>query len=409
VGLFAGLLLVRWMEKDDYAAYTLAASALAFLNISTDLGLSAAVLALGGQCHGDNDRLARLVRSALYYRRLLLAYCAPVMLSLLPWIFHHHGWTGYTPWLISLAVLASTWFHAGAAVYGAVLKLQYAILPLQIVDATANGIRLTSILLLGSGHITALAAVFINLLGSLWQYAGNHANVSRRLRGTRQAQPIEHAALWQFTRPLIASNLFYAMQGQIAIWLVTWVAPSVAIAEVGALGRLGQLVLFLNMFVTLLVQPYLARLKDQQLYRARVLQISLAETAGALAIATSGYLFPALWLHILGARYAGLGSEAALMITLAAIVFLGDCFYYSLIARCHTVRQWLRIPVTIAGIAIGALLSPPIGTRAAIIFQFYMLAPYTVLQGVLLVKYLRTCRVASERPAVLIQRGVLTS
>src|SRR4026208_536897 len=84
VGLFAGLLLVRWMEKDDYAAYTLAASALAFLHISTRLGRSAAGLALGGRCHGDNDRLARLVRSALYYRRLLLAYCAPVMLSLLP-------------------------------------------------------------------------------------------------------------------------------------------------------------------------------------------------------------------------------------------------------------------------------------------------------------------------------------
>jgi O-antigen/teichoic acid export membrane protein len=387
--LFTGLLLVRWMDKSSYAEYTLASSALAFLNASTDLGLSSAIVGLGGRCYADGAQLSRLIDGALAYRRLLLLGCAPVLLTLLPLILNRHGWTGPDVWLIALLVLLSSWIQGGAVIYGSVLKLQYAVMRIQAVDITANVVRMLSVLLLGSGRISVLAALSLNLLGSTCQFAGNRLQASPYLAQRAAYGTRERTMLWDFTRPLIAANLFYAAQGQIAIWMVGIFAAPAAIAEVGALARLGQVILFLNMCVTLMVHPYLARIQDTAVYRTRAWQIGALEASAASMLIFSAWLLPGVWLQILGPKYLNLQHEVALAITLSALLFVGDACYFSLIARCHTTNQWLRIPVTITGIVAGALISPPVTTYSAVVFQYYALLPYAALEIALLTKYLR--------------------
>lgn len=389
LALITGLLLVRWMDTQAYAEYTLAASALAVLNVATDLGLSSAVVGLGGRCHADSRQLVSLMDAALGYRRRLLYGAAPVLVAALAWIFGRHGWPAGTAWLISALVLLSSWLQAGGVIYGAVLKVQFAIAPMQIIDATAGVIRLASVLLLGSGRIGAVTAVAVNVLGSAWQFAGNRSRAAVYLAAGAHVAGSAKTAIWKFTRPLVAANLFYATQGQITIWLVSLLAPAVAIAEVGALGRLAQIALLGNITVTSLVQPYLARLRDERC-RTRVLQITLMEAAAAMLLVISGLAFPRAWLLILGVHYNGLEREVMLVIALTGIVFLGDCCYFSLIARCQTAHQWLRIPVTVTGIAVGAMVSPPSATLPAVTFQYFVVAPYTLLQALLLLRYLHT-------------------
>jgi O-antigen/teichoic acid export membrane protein len=388
LALLTGLLLVRWMDKQAYAQYTLAASALAILNVVTDLGLSSAVLAIGGRYHTDGASLTGLVKTALRYRRGFLYGSVPVLLLVMPWVFSTHGWPSSTAWLITIAVLLSSWFQAGAVIYGAVLRLHFAIGHVQTVDAIAGTIRIASVILLGAGQLSAVVALAINLLGSVWQFTGNRLSAARYLTDGVPCGPRHLKAVWGFTHPLIAANLFYAAQGQITIWLVSFLAPVAAIAEVGALGRLGQVALLLSTPVTFLVQPYLARLPSKTLYRIRVLQIGFVEAMGAVLLAFSGFALPKLWLFLLGARYAGLGTEVMLAIVLASFVFLGDCFYFALIARCQTRHQWLRIPMTLVGVVAGCILSPPVNVMAAVVFQFYAITPYVLLQGFLLTQYL---------------------
>lgn len=388
LALVTGLLLVRWMTKQQYAEYTLAASGLAMLNVTTDLGLSSAVLGIGGQRRGDSAAFTSLIHSALHYRRRLLYGIAPALLIALPWMFARHGWPLFTGAVISLLVFTASWLQAGAVIYGTVLKLEFAIAPLQLIDAVGGAIRLAAVLLLGAGRITALVAVAINLLGSAWQFAGNRARTAAYLAPAVRTQKHEQQAIWDFTRPLVAANLFYAAQGQLTIWLVGIFAPVAAIAEVGALGRLGQVTLLMNTSVALLVQPYLARLSIEGPYRIRLLQITLLEGAAAIGLILSGLCWPQLWLRILGGRYQALEREVTLAIVLAGVVFLGDCFYLSLIARSRTGFQWLRIPAAVSGILLGAIVSPPATTMNAIVFQFFVVIPYVVLQAYLLARYL---------------------
>lgn len=388
LALVTGLLLVRWMTKQQYAEYTLAASGLAILNVTTDLGLSSAVLGIGGQLRGDSTTFTGLIHAALRYRRGLLYGIAPALFIALPWTFARHGWPLFTAVVIALLVFIASWLQAGAVIYGTVLKLEFAIAPLQLIDAIGGAIRLASVLLLGVGRITALNAVAINMLGSAWQFAGNRARASAYLRRGVRAGEREQQAIWDFTRPLAAANLFYAAQGQITVWLAGILAPVTAIAEVGALSRLGQVTLLMNTAVALLVQPYLARLPIKGPYRVRLLQITMLEGVAAVTLILSGLCWPQLWLRILGWRYQALEREVMMAIVLAGVVFLGDCFYLSLIARSRTGYQWLRIPTALSGIFLGAILSPPVTTMSAIVFQFFVVIPYVVLQAYLLGRYL---------------------
>jgi len=186
----------------------------------------------------------------------------------------------------------------------------------------------------------------------------------------------------------VAANLFYAAQGQLTIWLAGIFAPATAVAEVGALGRLGQVTLLMNTSVALLVQPYLARLPIKGPFRVRLLQITMLQGAAAITLILSGLCWPQLWLRILGWRYQALEREVTLAIVLAGVVFLGDCFYLSLIARSRTGYQWLRIPAALSGILLGAILSPPATTMNAIVFQFFVVIPYVILEACLLARYL---------------------
>ena len=96
----------------------------------------------------------------------------------------------------------------------------------------------------------------------------------------------------------------------------------------------------------------------------------------------------AVVVRILGWRYQALEREVMMAIVLAGVVFLGDCFYLSLIARSRTGYQWLRIPAALSGILLGAILSPPNTTMSAIVFQFFVVIPYVILQAYLLGRYL---------------------
>ena len=67
--------------------------------------------------------------------------------------------------------------------------------------------------MLGTGRITALTAVAINLLASTWQFAGNRARASGYLaRGVHSGER-EQQAIWDFTRPLVAATLAGAFVG----------------------------------------------------------------------------------------------------------------------------------------------------------------------------------------------------
>ena len=78
MGFVGGLIVVRSLTKEEYAIYTIAGSALGLLTVLSDLGVSNALLTLGGRVWQDDDRLAQLVRSGLKLQWLFFAVAASI-------------------------------------------------------------------------------------------------------------------------------------------------------------------------------------------------------------------------------------------------------------------------------------------------------------------------------------------
>jgi O-antigen/teichoic acid export membrane protein len=139
----------------------------------------------------------------------------------------------------------------------------------------------------------------------------------------------------RYVLPNLPSLVFFALQGQISLFLISFFGQTRSIAEVGALGRLGQIFLLLSGFNGAVIEPFMARLP-----KARVLQSYLTVLAVAssvcVVICMVGFFEPKLLLLLLGARYASLQRETGWLV-------LGSCMAY-LVGVTWTMgaaRRWI--------------------------------------------------------------------
>ena len=58
-----GLMLVRWLPKEEYALFTIANSVQASLMLMSDMGLTVGLVSIGGQVWNDPPAFAKLIAS----------------------------------------------------------------------------------------------------------------------------------------------------------------------------------------------------------------------------------------------------------------------------------------------------------------------------------------------------------
>ena len=124
-----------------------------------------------------------------------------------------------------------------------------------------------------------------------------------------------------YIAPLIPGMIFAAFQGQIAIALITLFGKTQNIAEVGALGRLGQLFTLLNTFNQVIIEPYIARVSRTSL-TVRYLQVAASQVAVGAGLSTLAVWFPAPLLWIIGPRYAQLRGEVGWVAMTASVNYV---------------------------------------------------------------------------------------
>jgi O-antigen/teichoic acid export membrane protein len=139
----------------------------------------------------------------------------------------------------------------------------------------------------------------------------------------------------RYAMPNMPSLIFYALQGQISIYLISIFGNTQNIAEVGALGRLAQMFLILNSFNGTVIEPYMARLEKQKVARSFVLILAAALGICAV-ICTVGFLTPGILLWLLGPHYSSLRLETGWLL-------VGGCFTYlvGVVWYMTTARRWV--------------------------------------------------------------------
>jgi hypothetical protein len=196
------------------------------------------------------------------------------------------------------------------------------------------------------GLLDAIGAACVGVLSMAVTAAMYRSAASRYVEEPATAPAWHRRALRQHIAPLVPLAIFTPLQGQVATFAIAWFGQAQGIAELTALGRLGQLFVFATALFSMVVMPTFTRL-DEATFRRRYVAVTtgtliFAGAASGLAFALPG---PLLWL--LGQRYGHLGDEVGWMVLGSALSFAGGAIWI-----VHFARRWVYWRATAAYIAL---------------------------------------------------------
>ncbi len=334
--LITGFLLVRWLSIEAYAQYGVALSFQNMLNLLVDLGFSSSIIALVGDRIHDREIVGRHIRAARSFRNTMLLTIGPLSAVGFFWLARTHHWPLAGTLLLFSSILGFLFFQGWTACYTPPLLMH-----LQITRLYRPGVLLNAAKLLTCTALHLLAALgaaavcWLNALAAMATALLYRSSARPFLTEPPSPDPETSRAIRKYSAPLIPGMVFYAFQGQIQVFLISFFGKTQSIAEVAALGRLGQLFMFLSAFNVTIVAPFIARVPVARLGVRYSQAILLSATAG-ISLSAAAFLFPEPFLWLLGSKYAGLRTEVGLSVSVSSLCLLNTVFY-----QLNSARQWV--------------------------------------------------------------------
>jgi O-antigen/teichoic acid export membrane protein len=336
INISAGLLLVRFLPLEGYAQYGLAFGFQATASILMDMGYAGTIIPLVGNRIDDRALVGRYVRAAKYLRDRAFLLLAPFTSAAFLAITAKQHWS----WSVQIALLTSVllclWSAGQASCYSAPFflygRLREFYLP-QTLSAAAK--LILYVVLRVAGGLNAVVAAGLNAVNAIF-VAGVLGKQGRRYiewpdRDDRSAI----REVLKYVLPAIPIFVFFAFQSQIALFLISIFGQTVNIAQVAALGRLGQLFGALTTFNMVIVEPRIARLGSERLL-ATYLRLVVLAAACCAPVVFFAFIVPGPFLWLLGPQYRDLGNVVGVVILTASINYLAN-----LVWIMNRARRWL--------------------------------------------------------------------
>lgn len=344
--LLYGLLCVRLLPVNGYAKFAVIFGVLGSLGLLLNIGISNTLAPLVGEKTDDRQLIADYVASLRTVAQWLFAIMAPVLIVIFPFLVHRQQWGWQVVASMEAMILVAAWFARIGSAYGAVLLLRRdrkAWYRAQMVSSLG-----TLALLLAfwaSGRLNEYAAILLNIAGIIYVGASYYLR-SRKLLGlTGHSSPEKRKAIIHLALPNSPSTIYYALQAQISLMLITYFGHAAGVASVGALTRLSQIFTIFGQMNPVLIEPYFARLPRARLKRN---YIGAIVSIGSMCLCLIGLAryFPGLFLWVLGPKYASLRFEVFLVITSGSISYVNGVMWV-----IHSSRRfvyWWNNMLTIA-------------------------------------------------------------
>ena len=348
IGFGSGILLVRWLDQREYAYFTIANTMQGTISLLADIGVSVGLVSIGGRVWHDRHRFGELINTGLSLRKRLgviaIVAVTPILASML---LRNGAPISYTALLIAI-VLAGISVELSTGVLAIVPRLRSDISLIQRIDLTGAIIRLCLLLLLTFVFLNAGIAVAAATATLFLQYTLLRRYVGKvvDLGAPQNAQ--DRREIIRLTRHLAPNAVFYCLQGQITIFLISFFAHRVsAVAEVGALGRLAMIFTVLSNLLANVFVPAFARCHERRKLRWLYAAIAGGVVAFSLVVLLAAEFFPREFLFILGNKYAHLRRELLLMVGGAVAGALTGTFWALNAAKAWITGSWLYIPLTL--------------------------------------------------------------
>jgi O-antigen/teichoic acid export membrane protein len=348
VGFLSGILLVRQLEQREYAYFTIANTMQGTLNVLADIGISIGLVSIGGRVWHDRHRFGQLVNTALGLRRKLGAVAVVLVTPIVYFMLAKNGASaGYTAILIALLLFGLV-IQLSIGVLSAVPRLRSDVTRIQTIDMTgavARFLVLAALMYLFLNGAVALAVGSAILLLQYWMLRRYVAGVVD-LNAPENEE--DRAAMRGFIRSQAANAVFFCLQGQITVFLISFFGHVNSVAEVGALGRLAMIFAVLSNLLANVFAPAFARCQSLRKLRWEYAAIVGGVACFSLVVIGAAALFPREFLFVLGNKYAHLERELLLMVGGAVITAMAGTLWALNSAKAWIAGSWLYIPLTLA-------------------------------------------------------------
>ncbi len=342
LNLVTGFLLLRWLDVDEYAMLGIALAFQMTVCQLTDVGFSGSIVALSGSRGQDPEVLGTYLRSARYWRSRVQTFTLIIAAFAFPLVTWNQPWSPTVKVLLFGSIALGVLFQ-GWTMYGSPLLIHRALRCYYTPQIQSAILRLLCCAALhAAGFLPAwlaamLSALTIGFTGLSYRHS-SRAFVQEPV----ESVPKANAEMLRYLSPLIPGVAFLALQGQILVGISSIFGATQNIAEVSALGRIGQLFLILGAFNSVFIEPYIAHVSAELLPR-RYFQILVVAIAICASITFFGFTFPQPLLWLLGKNYATLENEIGWVVLSGCLAYLGGVLW-----SMHAARRWIFWWVSIA-------------------------------------------------------------
>ena len=348
VNAATGFLIIRALDKVDYAAYALFFSVLSMIVMVSSIGIHMGMSVIGGRVWEDRQQLGVLVRTLEKLRMVLFKWLLVPFVAYTIWLFYKNEINPVFAWASLAVVLAIVWLQIHANLKFDVAKLLNRtdiVNRYDLVPAIVRFVAVAGILFFWPGNLFPI--LLVTFLSYLIQYWMVNRQARELYEPAAAASPEYRKEVFSFIRSDALNIIYFVFQGQIVIVLLSVFLNVTSISNVTALGRIMVIFAILNATLAAVLTPVFAKEHDLGRLWRKFFQSSLAYIGLLAAMCFVAYFFPGALLWALGEKYAHLRAELFVMV-------LGSCFsqyvvfMYGLVAAKGWVRyHWLYTPLTI--------------------------------------------------------------
>ena len=379
MGLAIGIVLVRNLDQKQYAYYTIAITMQTTMLLLADMGINVGVSAIGGKVWQDKYRFGQLINTAIQLRYYLGGISAIVVTPILIWMLITNGASIIYAILMTIGVMVGVNFQLTNQVLAVVPRFHSQINRIQHLELLSAVCRVA---LLAVAYLTFLNAAIAIAVSSI------AIGIQRLVLGSWVTDNIDVQApinkkdknfILLQVRDLAPSGLFFCLQGQIGVWLISIFGNIENVAEAGALGRIAIIFTLLNSIMGSIIVPSFARCQSVNMLRSRYFQVLGIYLTIGLALIIITALFPGELLWILGKNYSHLKYELLLMVIGTVLSSLVGAMSSLNLAKAWIQYVWIEIPLRII-IQIILLVSLDISTvKGVLIFGIFSnISPFLV-------------------------------
>jgi O-antigen/teichoic acid export membrane protein len=357
IGLLSGIIVIRLLPTHEYGLYTLANTMLGTMIVLADGGISSGVMSQGGKVWRDKEKLGIVLATGLDLRKKFAIGSLLIAIPFLIYLLRHHN----ASWLMSILIVVSLIPAFFTGLSGTLLqiapKLNQDIHPLQKNNVISNAIRLVLIVMMLFTFPWAYIAIIAAGISQVWANTNLRTISSPYADWKQTPDPVIRKEILTFVKRILPGAIYYCVSGQITIWLISIFGNTTAVAQIGALGRLGVMLSVFSTILSTLVLPRFARLPEDRIKLLKTFfLIQLSIFVLGIFIIGLVYLFPSQVLWILGKEYGNLQTELVLSIAGSCLGLVAGSSFGLSSSRGWAINPLLSIPLTIGAIIVGIII-----------------------------------------------------